>query len=211
MYCIISSPMRIAALLRRVHATLAPAGVLLLRVGDAAGGLRFRAGLWWDRAVMLARGYGWVRLHCRSVAEWRALLLECGFDSQVMSMPVKEHHLPTRCCARGLDDTTTVDPFHRHQLPGSRAGGDAGGARGRRAAVCRRAILRPSSCRPTSARSRASTRAPAAALQRFDCRNNRLAQLGLMQDGFDVAVRAAIERLGQDASAFFSAPAPRAS
>jgi 3-oxoacyl-[acyl-carrier-protein] synthase I len=33
-------------------------------------------------------------------------------------------------------------------------------------------------------------------LERFDCRNNRLAHLGLMQDGFDSAVRAAIERYG---------------
>ncbi len=33
-------------------------------------------------------------------------------------------------------------------------------------------------------------------LQQFDCRNNRLAQLGLMQDGFDAAVHAAVERLG---------------
>src|ERR1700691_807021 len=33
-------------------------------------------------------------------------------------------------------------------------------------------------------------------LARFDCRNNRLAQLGLMQDGFDAAVRAAVARYG---------------
>ena len=33
---------------------------------------------------------------------------------------------------------------------------------------------------------------------RFDCRNNRLAQIGLMQDGFADAVRAAIERHGAD-------------
>jgi 3-oxoacyl-[acyl-carrier-protein] synthase-1 len=33
-------------------------------------------------------------------------------------------------------------------------------------------------------------------LQRFDCRNNRLAQLGLTQDGFDSAVHSAVERLG---------------
>src|SRR3984885_3341398 len=33
-------------------------------------------------------------------------------------------------------------------------------------------------------------------LQHFDCRNNRLAQLGLTQDGFDAAVHAAVERLG---------------
>lgn len=88
------------ALLRRVHATLAPAGVLLLRVGDAAGGARFRAGLWWDRAVMLARGHGWVRLHCRSVGEWRALLLECGFDSQVMSASEGTPFANALLCAR---------------------------------------------------------------------------------------------------------------
>ena len=35
-----------------------------------------------------------------------------------------------------------------------------------------------------------------AAHARFDCRNNRLAQLGLRQDGFDDAVRAAVERHG---------------
>jgi 3-oxoacyl-[acyl-carrier-protein] synthase I len=33
-------------------------------------------------------------------------------------------------------------------------------------------------------------------LAHFDCRNNRLAELGLMQDGFDAVVRAALERLG---------------
>jgi 3-oxoacyl-[acyl-carrier-protein] synthase I len=33
-------------------------------------------------------------------------------------------------------------------------------------------------------------------LQRFDCRNNRLAQLGLVQDGFDGAVRSVVERFG---------------
>jgi 3-oxoacyl-[acyl-carrier-protein] synthase I len=33
-------------------------------------------------------------------------------------------------------------------------------------------------------------------LQRFDCRNNRLAQLGLMQDGFEAAVQSAVERFG---------------
>jgi 3-oxoacyl-[acyl-carrier-protein] synthase-1 len=33
-------------------------------------------------------------------------------------------------------------------------------------------------------------------LRHFDCRNNRLAQLGLTQDGFDVAVHSAVERLG---------------
>lgn len=37
-----------------------------------------------------------------------------------------------------------------------------------------------------------------AALARFDCRNNRLAQLGLVQDGFADTVRAAMSRHGAD-------------
>ena len=88
------------ALLRRVHATLTPSGVLLLRVADAAGGLRFRAGLWWDRAAMLVRGYGWVQLHCRSVAEWRALLLECGFECQVLAASEGTPFANALLCAR---------------------------------------------------------------------------------------------------------------
>jgi len=87
-------------LLRRVHATLTPSGVLLVRVADAAGGLRFRAGLWWDRAAMLVRGRGWVQLHCRSVAEWRALLLECGFDCQVLAASEGTPFSNAMLCAR---------------------------------------------------------------------------------------------------------------
>ncbi len=42
------------------------------------------------------------------------------------------------------------------------------------------------------------TRAVRADLAAFDCRNNRLAQLGLEQDGFAHAVRAAVERYGRE-------------
>ena len=57
--------------LRRVRAALPPRGLLLLRVGDAAGGLRFRYGQWSDKLVMLLRGHCLVAQHCRSVAQWR--------------------------------------------------------------------------------------------------------------------------------------------
>ena len=40
-------------------------------------------------------------------------------------------------------------------------------------------------------------------LRDYDCRNNRLAQLGLRQDGFDGAVRAAVKRLGRDRVGIF--------
>ena len=42
-----------------------------------------------------------------------------------------------------------------------------------------------------------------AAMKDFDCRNNRLAQLGLEQDGFAAAVRAAIESYGRDRVGIF--------
>lgn len=73
-------------LLRRVRAALPPRGLLLLRVGDAAGGLRFRYGQWSDRLVMILRGHAAVAQHCRSVAQWRGLLRECGFESEARPM-----------------------------------------------------------------------------------------------------------------------------
>jgi O-methyltransferase involved in polyketide biosynthesis len=72
--------------LKRVRAALPLRGLLLLRVGDAAGGLRFRWGQWSDRLVMLLRGHAVVVQHCRSVAQWRTLLRECGFDSEAKPM-----------------------------------------------------------------------------------------------------------------------------
>jgi len=67
------------SLLARVRASLAPEGVLLVRVGDASAGLPFRVTLAVDRAVTLARGHGLPRFHCRSVAQWSASLEALGF------------------------------------------------------------------------------------------------------------------------------------
>jgi len=72
--------------LERVRAALPPRGLLLLRVGDAAGGLRFHYGRWSDRFVMLIRGHSLVSQHCRSVAQWRSLLRQCGFESEAKPM-----------------------------------------------------------------------------------------------------------------------------
>jgi SAM-dependent methyltransferase len=72
--------------LKRVRAALPPRGLLLLRVGDAGGGLRFRYGQWSDKLVMLFRGHAFGAQHCRSVAQWRVLLSECGFDSEARPM-----------------------------------------------------------------------------------------------------------------------------
>jgi hypothetical protein len=72
--------------LRRVRAALPAQGLLLLRIGDAGAGLRFRCSQWVDKVVMLCRGHAWVRTHCRSAAQWGTLLRECGFDVQFAPM-----------------------------------------------------------------------------------------------------------------------------
>lgn len=72
--------------LKRVRAALPARGLLLLRIGDADGGLRFRYSQWVDKLVMLFRGHATVATHCRSADQWRNLLSECGFDVQTTPM-----------------------------------------------------------------------------------------------------------------------------
>jgi SAM-dependent methyltransferase len=80
------SPAAQLEVLKRVRAALPPRGLLLLRIGDAEGGFRFRYGQWSDKLVMFLRGHALVAQHCRSVAQWRVLLRECGFDSEAQPM-----------------------------------------------------------------------------------------------------------------------------
>jgi cyclopropane fatty-acyl-phospholipid synthase-like methyltransferase len=72
--------------LRRVRTALPPRGLLLLRIGDADGGLRFRYSQWVDRLVMLFRGHATVTTHCRSASQWHELLRQCGFDVEAAPM-----------------------------------------------------------------------------------------------------------------------------
>jgi SAM-dependent methyltransferase len=72
--------------LQRVRAALPARGLLLLRVGDAGGGLRFRYSQWVDKLVMLFRARSIAATHCRSIAQWRELLSECGFEVQARPM-----------------------------------------------------------------------------------------------------------------------------
>ena len=74
------------AVLSRARAALAPGGVLLLRVADAAGGARFRVSLLVDGAVALARRRRLVRLCCRPLSEWQALLARLGFRTRAVPM-----------------------------------------------------------------------------------------------------------------------------
>ena len=72
------------AVLGRVRTALSPSGVLLLRIGDAGGGLPFRISNWVDQAVSFVRGHGLLRLHCRSLRDWIALLERLGFRTDAI-------------------------------------------------------------------------------------------------------------------------------
>jgi len=72
--------------LRRVRAALPARGLLLLRVGDSGGGLRFRYTRWVDMLAMQLRGHAIAATYWRSAAQWRGLLRECGFEVQAKPM-----------------------------------------------------------------------------------------------------------------------------
>lgn len=70
----------------RVRDALMPAGLLILRIGDADGGLGFKVSNWVDNVVTLARGHRLSRLYCRPLSEWMHLLTELGFKVESKSM-----------------------------------------------------------------------------------------------------------------------------
>ncbi len=73
--------------LRRVRTSLPANGTLVLRIGDAAGGLRFTMTRWVDALVWFARGHRGMRSHCRTTDDWADILGQLGFrvDRQPMS------------------------------------------------------------------------------------------------------------------------------
>ncbi|HEY0721139.1 MAG TPA: class I SAM-dependent methyltransferase [Gammaproteobacteria bacterium] len=72
--------------LLRVREALLPTGKLVLRIGDAAGGLRFLYSNLVDHVVFFLRGHRVAKLHTRTLAEWRGLLSGMGF--RVESLPM---------------------------------------------------------------------------------------------------------------------------
>jgi SAM-dependent methyltransferase len=73
------------SVLARARSVLAPGGRLLLRVGDAAGGAGFTVGRVVDTVVALARHHRLIRLHCRPVHEWLAVLARAGFSARAVA------------------------------------------------------------------------------------------------------------------------------
>jgi SAM-dependent methyltransferase len=73
--------------LRGVRTALAPRGLLLLRIGDAQGGLGHRVGNAIDHTVALLRRGRWVGLACRALSDWEQLLERCGFSPRAVPLP----------------------------------------------------------------------------------------------------------------------------
>lgn len=72
--------------LRRVRDALAPGGLLLARVGDAQGGLRFQLSNWVDRTVAFFRGGRLPPTHGRPLRDWIQALETLGFKVETASM-----------------------------------------------------------------------------------------------------------------------------
>lgn len=72
--------------LRRVRQALPAGGLLVTRVGDAAGGLPFHICNWLDRAVTFVRGHRLPTMYCRSLDDWLALLKKLGFEVETLAM-----------------------------------------------------------------------------------------------------------------------------
>jgi SAM-dependent methyltransferase len=72
--------------LRRVRDALAPTGTLILRIGDADGGLPFWLSVWVDHVVTFIRGHRNSHLYCRPLSDWRSALTALGFAVDVLPM-----------------------------------------------------------------------------------------------------------------------------
>jgi SAM-dependent methyltransferase len=79
------------AVLRRVHAILAPGGKMVLRVGDASAGRRARYSRTVDRIVQLMRMHCATPLNCRSFDAWLTLLSRLGFIVREVPLPADAH------------------------------------------------------------------------------------------------------------------------
>jgi SAM-dependent methyltransferase len=73
-------------LVDRIVAALAPGGLFITRVGDAAAGWRALATRCGDWIVTVLRGTPWPRFHCRPLDEWQSLLARRGLRVEATPM-----------------------------------------------------------------------------------------------------------------------------
>ncbi len=73
-------------LLRRIKSALIKDGLLLTRIGDADGGLRFHFSTWFDKTVLFTRGDGFAPLYCRPLREWLSFFSSLHFKTEIIPM-----------------------------------------------------------------------------------------------------------------------------
>ena len=73
-------------ILARAREALAPKGTLILRIGDASGGIAFKFGIWVDYVVAFIRGHRNIHFSCRTLTEWNTALTELGFTVDTIPM-----------------------------------------------------------------------------------------------------------------------------
>jgi SAM-dependent methyltransferase len=74
--------------IRRVRHALPTGGLLMMRIGDAAGGVGFSLSKVTDQTIAFCRSGTWMPLHCRTLAQWQALLAQHQFST--LTMPMSE-------------------------------------------------------------------------------------------------------------------------
>jgi SAM-dependent methyltransferase len=100
------------AVLARVRASLSPAGLLLLRVGDAQARLGFVISQWVDRVVTFVRGHRVMPQFGRPLPEWIARLKALGFDVQSRPMSQGTPFANVLLVARVARPTATPAAMH---------------------------------------------------------------------------------------------------
>jgi SAM-dependent methyltransferase len=73
-------------LLDRIRAALPPGGIFVTRIGNADGGLRFRASQFVDACISFVQGHRLERMWCRPVHEWVRALESRGFAVKALPM-----------------------------------------------------------------------------------------------------------------------------
>lgn len=72
--------------LQKARQALLPHGRLILRVGNADGGLLFKASAFYDPMITLLKTGKRSRLYCRPLDNWLGLLNKLGFKTQVIPL-----------------------------------------------------------------------------------------------------------------------------
>ena len=91
--------------LDRARAAMSSGGILLLRVSDAGGGIRFTFGKCVDLTVMATQYRRAPRVYCRSVPEWQRMLASMGFQVEAIPMSAGTPFANTMLIARAPKKT----------------------------------------------------------------------------------------------------------